>query len=157
MRTLRAAVPLLLFWLAVTGSLKPVDVALGIAFSLLLGSWAAHFLWAEDAPVLSVSQAGRFVVYFAHLLWDIVRAAVHVAEVVLDPRMPIAPVVITHRTSFTRDVSRVAFANSITLTPGTLTVDMDGNTFYIHCLAERFADDIASGDLERRIARVFEG
>ncbi|MDH4140672.1 MAG: Na+/H+ antiporter subunit E [Coriobacteriia bacterium] len=156
MRTTKAAIPLLAFWLAITGSLKPVDVALGVIFSLILGAWAARYLWGEDAPVLTLRQAGRFVIYFAHLLWDIVRAAIQVGEVVLDPRMPIAPIVIAHRTSFSRDVSRVAFANSITLTPGTLTVDVDGNTFYIHCLAERFADDIASGDLERRILRVFE-
>jgi multicomponent Na+:H+ antiporter subunit E len=147
---------LLIFWLAITGSLKPVDVALGVVFSVLLGVWAARFLWAEDAPVLTLRQTGRFVLYFGRLLWDIVVAAVQVAEVVLDPRMPIAPVIIAHRTSFSRDVSRVAFANSITLTPGTLTVDVDGNTFYIHCIDERFADDIASGALERRVLRTFE-
>ena len=157
MRVLRAAIPLMLFWLAITGSVKPADVAIGVVFSLLLGAWAAHFLWAEDAPTLTVRQAGHFMLYFGRLLWDIVVAAVQVAEVVLDPRMPMAPVVIAHRTSFSRDVSRVAFANSITLTPGTLTVDVDGDTFYIHCLDERFADDIASGDLERRVTQTFEG
>ncbi len=156
MRVVRAAVPLMLFWLAITGSLKLVDVALGVVFSLILGVWAARYLWGEDAPVLTLRQAGRFVPYFGRLLWDIVVASVQVAEVVLDPRMPMAPIVIAHRTSFSRDVSRVAFANSITLTPGTLTVDVEGNTFYIHCIDERFADDIASGNLERRIMRVFE-
>ncbi len=156
MRALKAAIPLLIFWLAITGSLKPLDVALGFAFSVLLGILSARYLWAEDAPVLTWRQGGRFAVYFLRLLWDIVLAAVGVAEVVLDPHMPIAPVLIAHRTSFTREVSRVAFANSITLTPGTLTVDVEGDVFYIHCIAERFADDIASGDLERRIARVFE-
>jgi len=156
MRLAGATIPLMLFWLAITGSIKPVDVALGVVFSLILGAWAARYLWEEDAPTLTLRQAGRFVLYLGHLLKDIVIAAVQVAEVVLDPRMPIAPVVIAHRTSFTRDVSRVAFANSITLTPGTLTVDMDGNTFYIHCITERLADDIASGALERRVTRVFE-
>lgn len=156
MRVFGATVPLLLFWLAITGSIEPVDVALGAVFSLLLGLWAARYLWGEDAPMLTVRQWGRAVLYFGRLLWDIVVAAVQVAEVVLDPRMPIAPVVIAHRTSFSRDVSRVAFANSITLTPGTLTVDVEGNTFYIHCIDERFADDIASGNLERRVLRTFE-
>lgn len=157
MRVAGATIPLMLFWLAITGSLKPADVVLGIVFSLILGVWAARFLWGDDAPTLKLRQWGRFVLYFGRLLWDIVVAAVQVAEVVLDPRMPIAPVVIAHRTSFSRDVSRVAFANSITLTPGTLTVDVDGNTFYIHCIDERFADDIASGALERRVTRTFEG
>jgi multicomponent Na+:H+ antiporter subunit E len=53
-------------------------------------------------------------------------------------------------------VSRVAFANSITLTPGTLTLDVDEGTFTVHCLSPGFATGIENGDMERRIRRVFE-
>ncbi|MBN2404864.1 MAG: Na+/H+ antiporter subunit E, partial [Coriobacteriia bacterium] len=98
----------------------------------------------------------RLLAYIAWLLKEIIVAAVYVAEKVLDPRMPIEPIIITHRCSMRRDVSRVAFANSITLTPGTLTVDAEGDVFTIHCLSEEFADSIANGALERRIMRVFE-
>ena len=63
----------------------------------------------------------------------------------------------THRVQFSSDTARVAFANSITLTPGTLTVDVDGDTYTIHCLHESFSDSISSGDLERRVARTFDG
>lgn len=156
MKALRAAIPLFLFWVAITGSTHAVDLAIGVVLAALLGWWSAAFLWPEDAPVLTVRQTGRFLLYLVHLFASIVQAAIQVAEVVLDPRMPIRPVLISHRTSFKRDISRIAFANSITLTPGTLTVDLDGDTFLIHCLAERFADEIASGELERRVARVFE-
>lgn len=157
MNAARTALPLFAFWLAVTGTLDPVELALGAVLSILLALWASRFLWpAEEAPLLSLRQTGRFVLYLGYLLKSIVVAAIGVAEVVLDPRMPIEPVMVVHRTSFKRLVSRVAFANSITLTPGTLTVEVDGDRFLIHCLHERFADDIASGDLEKRIARVFE-
>jgi len=157
MKALRTTLPLFAFWLAISGSLALVEIAMGALLSVALGAWAARFLWsAAEAPTLTLRQSGRFVLYVGYVLRSIVVAAIGVAEVVLDPRMPIEPVLITHRTSFTRDVSRVAFANSITLTPGTLTVDVEGNAFLIHCIAERFADDIASGDLERRVARVFE-
>ena len=155
MKALRAAIPLFIFWLAITESVSMVDVAVGAVLAVLLGAWAALPVARRRARA-QLRQAGRFLLYFGHLLESIVRSAIQVAEVVLDPRMPIEPVLIAHRTSFKREVSRVAFANSITLTPGTLTVDVDGNTFFIHCLAERFADDIGSGELERRIARVFE-
>jgi multicomponent Na+:H+ antiporter subunit E len=156
MRVVRAAIPLFLFWLALTGSLRPTNLAIGAVLAGLLGMWSSAFLWREEAPVLTLTQTGRFVLYVGHLVRSIVQAAIQVAEVVLDPRMPIRPVLVGHRAVFTRDVSRVTFANSITLTPGTLTVDVDGDTFYIHCLAERFATDIANGDLERRVSRVFE-
>lgn len=156
MRTAQASVTLFIFWLVVTGSVAPVDLVVGALLSILLGWWAAHMLWNDDAPTLSARQFGRLALYFVWLLKEIIVAAVYVAEKVLDPRMPIRPVIITHRTSMRRDVSRVAFANSITLTPGTLTVDVDENTFTVHCLNEEFADSIASGALERRINRVFE-
>ena len=156
MKTAQASTVLFAFWLALTGSFAPIDLALGVLLSLALGAWTARMLWPDDAPALTLRQAGRFLFYIPHLLVSILMSAIQVAEVVLDPRMPIKPVLIGHRAAFKRTVSSVAFANSITMTPGTLTVDVEGDVFYIHCLAERFADDIATGDLERRVARVFE-
>jgi multicomponent Na+:H+ antiporter subunit E len=156
MKTAQATTVLFAFWLVLTGSLAPLDLVPGAVFSLLLGVWAVRALWPDDAPVASAKQAVRFLLYIPHLLVSVLFAAIQVAEVVLDPRMPIGPVLVRHRAVFSREVSRVTFANSITLTPGTLTVDVEGDTFYIHCLAERFAGDIANGDLERRVSRVFE-
>jgi multicomponent Na+:H+ antiporter subunit E len=155
-KTVQATTVLLAFWLVLTGSFAPLDLALGAAFSLLLGIWAARVLWPGDSPAASAKQAIRFLLYIPRLLVSVLMAAIQVAEVVLDPHMPIRPILVGHRAVFTRDVSRVTFANSITLTPGTLTVDVDGDTFYIHCLAERFATDISNGELERRVSRVFE-
>ena len=146
MKVARTAVPLFGFWLAITGSLAPAELAVGAALSLALGVWATRLFWAQDAPVLTLRQTGRFVLYLGYLIKSIIIAAIGVAEVVLEPRMPIEPVLVTHHTSFTRLVSRVAFANSITLTPGTLTIDMEGQRSQVHCLDERFADR----HLERR-------
>jgi multicomponent Na+:H+ antiporter subunit E len=156
MKTAQASVALFAFWLILTGSVVPLDLIIGLGFSVLLGYLSARFLWATDAPTLSLQQGWRFLLYLPRLIVNIVLSALQVAEVVLAPRMPINPVIVGHRTSFAREVSRAAYANSITMTPGTLTVDIDENTFHIHCLDEKFANDIASGDLERRIARVFE-
>ncbi len=156
MRVLQATAPLFAFWLVVTGTLAPTEVALGLAVSAAVGTLAAKYLWPQDPPMLTWRQAGRLLAYVGHLLRSVFVAAIQVAEVVLDPRMPIDPIVITHRTSFARDISRVTFANSITLTPGTITVDVVGDAFVIHCLSEEFADEIASGELERRVAHVFE-
>lgn len=144
------------FWLAITTSLAPFDLAIGLGLALVLAVWSQRFLWPQDAWSLTPRQALRFAAYIPQLIWSVIVAAVQVAEVVFDPRMPVRPVMIDHRTTFHRDISRVAYANSITLTPGTLTVDVIGDTFRIHCLSERFADEIMSGELERKIARVFE-
>ena len=156
MKTAQASTLLFAFWLVLAGAATPLDIALGAPLALMLGWWAARFLWPEDAPAPTPRQALRFALYIPRLLASVVRAAFQVAEVVLDPRLPLEPVTTWHRTSFSRTVTRAAYANSITLTPGALTVDLDGDAFYIHCLAERFADDIATGELERRVSRVFE-
>lgn len=157
MKTLRAAAPLMLFWLVLTASVRIADVVMGAILSLLLGWWAANALWRDaEPPTLSVRQTWRFCLYIPWLLKEIVVAAVGVAEKVLDPAMPVDPCVIVHRSPLTRSVSRVAFANSITLTPGTLTVDLEDGTFTVHCLAPDFAAGIENGDMERRIHRVFE-
>lgn len=145
------------FWMLLTGSVKPFDLVFGLTLSLLLAWWAVTRLWNDDdAPVLTWRQALRFIAYLVYLIKEIVLAAVGVAGKVLDPRMPIDPVMITHRTRFTRQVSRVALANSITLTPGTLTVDLDGDMYVVHCLNEEFSESISNGEFEGRIKRVFE-
>lgn len=157
MKSAQATASLVLFWLLLTGWPTPAEFAIGLGLSAALGVWTAHILWPADAPVLSPRQVLRLLLYVPRLMTAVVVAALQVAEVVLDPHMPIDPVLVHHRAPFARSISRTAFANSITMTPGTLTVDVeDGGTFCIHCLSERFADDIASGKLEHTIKRTFE-
>ncbi len=157
MRHLQLTVLLAGFWLVLTASLRPVDLVLGLIVCVAVGHWATVRLWSDmEPPVLTVRQAVRLVGYGTWLIGEIVKAAILVAERVLDPRMPIAPVVIRYRTGFGRDVSRVTLANSITLTPGTLTVDVDDGVFVVHSLSEEFTEGVVDGTFERRIARVFE-
>ncbi len=156
MNTLVGAAGLFAFWYTLVESTDPTILIMGLVLSLVISHLAIKYLWPADAPPLKVREVLRFVAYMPHLIRCMVASAIQVAEVVLDPKMPIEPVIVTHRTSLARDASRVAYANSITLTPGTLTVDVEGSTFHIHCLHERFSTDIASGDLEQRIANVFE-
>ena len=144
------------FWLVISASLAPADLLLGGALSLLLGWWSARFLWTGRAPRLSARQLLGLLHYLLLFSGQVFLSAVHVARVVIDPRLPIEPKLITCCTGLQREISRVAFAHSVSLTPGTLTVDMDGGTFLVHCLDEESAARIVSGELERRIARVFE-
>ena len=155
-RTFAASLAVFAFWLVISASLAPVDLAVGAVLSLLLGAWSARFLWAGEAPGVSPRELlalARFLLSFSR---EVFHSAVHVARVVLDPRLPIRPRLIVCRTGLAREVSRVAFANAVSLTPGTLTVDMDGGTFLVHCLDDETAEHLMSGALERRIAAVFE-
>lgn len=145
------------FWLVISGSIDPMGLAVGLVLSALIALGANRLLWAkEDAPVLSVGQAVRFVLYMGYLVKEIIWANIYVAEKVLDPRLPIDPIMVEHTSTLERPVSRTALANSITLTPGTLTVDVDGPVFTVHCLGREFADTIATRELEHKVARAFE-
>jgi multicomponent Na+:H+ antiporter subunit E len=155
-RRLLSFAVLFAFWFVITGSVRPFDLAVGIALTFAVSRWADRVLWADEPEPLSVHAWLRLPGYLAYLVKEIVVAAIYVAERVLDPRMGIAPTIHTHRAVFTRDSARVAFANSITLTPGTITLDVDGDTYIIHCLHESFTDAISSGDLERRVSRAFD-
>lgn len=157
MRVLQASTTLFVFWMVLAGTLEPLDLALGAAVSITLAVWADRFLWEDSsAPALTIRQALRFLAYIPYLIVEIVKAAVYVAEKVLDPRLPISPVIMVVESPLKREISKVALANSITLTPGTLTVDLDQSTFHIHCLAPEFREGIADRILERRVAKVFE-
>lgn len=138
----KSAAPLFLFWLAITGSLDPIDLSIGLVLSLAVGALTAQLLWSDDAPVLTVRQTLRLFAYIPSLLWDIAKSAAHVAGIVFNPALPVDPVLIKHRAGLTRLVSRVAYANSVTVTPGTLTVDIDGDDYAIHCLDHSFAVEV---------------
>ncbi len=156
MKAVQASVALFAFWLVLTGSIAAADLVTGLALSSLLGVLAARLLWTDDAPLLTLGHTSRLLLFVPYLLAHMLLAATHVARIVLDPRMPLAPVTVEHRARFEREVSRVAYANSIGMTPGAVVIDVEDDRFLIHCLDASFADDISRGDLARRISRIFE-
>lgn len=156
MRVVQVAAVIFVFWLVLAIPLAPADLVRGILVSLLLGFWTAALLWADGEPTLSLRRLAGLVIYTLDLVRSIIPAALQVARVILQPTMPIEPVVITHRMQLKHEFTRVALANSITLTPGTHCVDYDDDVLTIHCLDDHFADPIRDGRLEDRITRVLE-
>lgn len=155
-RFIAAGMVVFVFWLVISASRAWTDLAVGLVLSLLLGGWSTRYLWAGDAPRLSMREAALLLRRSPGFAWQIFLSALHVARVVLDPRLPVRPRLVTCRTRLRRDISRIAFAQAVTLTPGTLTVDLRGGDFLLHCLDEASAERILDGSLERQVARIFE-
>jgi multicomponent Na+:H+ antiporter subunit E len=155
-RVIAAGAVVFTFWLVISASVAPTDLVLGLALSLLLGWWSVRFLWSGDAPWLTLREATALLRQSPGFGLRVFLSALHVARLVLDPRLPIRPRLVTCRTDLRRDISRVAFAQAVTLTPGTLTVDMRGGEFLLHCLDEASAEHILDGSLERQVAGIFE-
>lgn len=155
MRILLAAGAVFIFWLVLAMPLGLVDLAWGVPVSLLLGAWAVVYLWSGGGPGIGLRRFAGLVFYVFGLIYATVLAALQIARLVLAPSMPVHPVVVTYRTGLKTQLGRVALANTITLTPGTHCVDLNGDELTIHCLHQSFAWPILDGRVEARIVRGF--
>lgn len=98
----------------------------------------------------------KLVGYLPWIIWQVVLSALHVARVVLDPRLPIAPRVFRVRGGLPHNFARLTLANSITLTPGTVTLDVEGDEFTVHALTAAAAGSLEDDSFQRRVRRLFE-
>ncbi|MEA3282415.1 MAG: Na+/H+ antiporter subunit E [Euryarchaeota archaeon] len=142
------------FWLLLSAHSDPFHVGAGIVCSLIV-AYASHDLLFAGAGNHTLTKIVRFITYLPWLIYQIVLANIDVAKRALSPNMPIDPQVVTFKTMLQSDVARTALANSITLTPGTVTIDIVDDVFYVHAIAQEPADDLLEGAMERRIAHIF--
>ncbi len=134
-------------------------------FHLILGGISCAIVALLSADLLFPSSVNRrlpllwfrFVGYIPWLLYQIFRANLHVMYLVFHPRMMelIDPHIIEFNSKLTSDISRTTFANSITLTPGTITVNVTAlGKFSVHCIDSESGKPLP-GEMEARIAKVF--
>jgi multicomponent Na+:H+ antiporter subunit E len=97
-------------------------------------------------------MAARVLAYIPWLLWQIFKANVHVGLRILNPKLPISPRIVKAVTSQRGDMGRVIYANSITLTPGTVSLQVEDDHILVHALTEESADGLADGDMDRRVS-----
>jgi multicomponent Na+:H+ antiporter subunit E len=146
------------FYLLLAGSFAPFELATGaisagvVAFAL----WGIS-LTTPVEPGRTVLRLLRFVLYVPYLLWEIVKANVSIAYVVLHPKLPIDPELVEFDAAVWSALPVTTLANSITLTPGTLTVDVSRQHFTVHTLTESSRKDLFDGGLERAVRFVFYG
>jgi len=143
-------------WLLWSGHYNPLLISFGAVSCLLvvLLSWRMDIVDEEAAPV----QLGLrpFIFYAPWLAWRIVLANIDVARLILDPQLPVSPIIVRVKASQKGDLGRVIYANSITLTPGTVSVDMMGDVITVHALTTKLAESDQSGDMDRRVTQLEE-
>lgn len=98
----------------------------------------------------------RAVIYWPWLAIEIVKANIDVAKRVFSADPNISPTVFTVKSSQKTELGQVIYANSITLTPGTTTMDIDKSTFVVHTIAKDVGDDLSAGEMDRRVS-LLEG
>jgi multicomponent Na+:H+ antiporter subunit E len=155
MRLISLALALFLFWLALSGHYTPMLVAAGAA-SAGVCVWAAVRMGIADPEGHPIHLLGRFLTYFPWLLREIAKSAWSVTRIIVNPALPISPTMTRVRASQRTSLGIVTYANSITLTPGTVTTSVKGDVLTVHALVHEGAVDLESGGMDARVAQ-FEG
>ncbi len=151
MRFVSFVLSLFAFWLLLSGHDTLFLVTAGFLSALLVALFARRMglLDQEGHPVHLVPRA--LLSYWPWLIGQIIRSAWSVAKIIVDPRLPISPTLLKVRASQLTDVGRVTFANSITLTPGTIALEVDTGEILVHALTREGAGELAAGDMDRRV------
>lgn len=144
------------FWVFLSGRLDVMHLSLGIICSFIVALYS-HDLFIRGSGSI-IGRAGiliRFIKYGFWLIYQIFIANIDVARRVLDPKMPISPGIIKFSSRLKSDIALTTLATSITLTPGTLTMDIIDGDYYIHCLATEYGEGLLKGDFEKHMEHVF--
>lgn len=144
---------LLAVWLLLSGLYKPLLITLAV-LSVLLTLWLSARMGVIDSENHPVWAAIRYVPYWPWLSVEIVKSSIDVARRVLSPAMPISPTVFEVEASQHTTMGRVVYANSITLTPGTVTLAVEGQRLTVHALATETVDDLLGGEMDARVTRA---
>ncbi len=155
-RYISLGLSLLVFWLVLSGHYTAFLISLGILASLL-GVYVAQRMGVVDYEGHPVELGLRAFSYFAWLAWQIIQSALHVTRIILTPRMPISPTLLKVTASQKDELGVNIYGNSITLTPGTITIDVKGRDLTVHALTREAADDLATGAMDARVNRFVEG
>jgi multicomponent Na+:H+ antiporter subunit E len=150
-----AAVGLYLFWLGLSGHYTVMLLSIGAVCAVAIVALSTRMA-VIDREGHPVNLLGRAMWYWPWLIWQIVVSGIAVSRIILSPSLPISPALIRVRASQKSAVGLVTYANSITLTPGTVSVDIEDDTILVHAITEDGARDVASGGMDRMVKR-FEG
>lgn len=147
---------LFLNWVIWSGMFDAFHLALGV-ISCMIVTYTTHdiLFTREKFSYKHIIEVWRFIKYIPWLLWQIVLSNIHVAALVLSPKMPIEPHMVRIKVKLKKDIAIVTYANSIILTPGTITADITDGEFLVHCISKKVADDLLTGEMEKRVAHIF--
>ena len=155
MRALSLVIILFAFWLLLSGYFVPFLLTMGVlsAIAVALLSERMNLVDHEGHPI---QLSWRLIFYWPWLFKEILISAWSVSRVIVNPRLPVSPTLVRAKTSQKTTVGLVTYANSITLTPGTISVDVKPGEILVHALTREAAEGLLEGEMDRRVTR-FEG
>ena len=162
--TLPFGLILFALWLVLSPKRDPVHLTLGALIAGLIAPLAEHLI-VQPPPIAEPNGRTllwmpwhRVALYVPWLAVRVVIASLQVTYVVLHPRLPVSPRMLRIRAHYSHTLARLTLANSITLTPGTVTLDVgEGDEFLVHALTESAGHDLEQSTMPARVARLYGG
>ena len=151
------------FWIILSGRFEVKYLIMG-AVSAFIVMYLTQDLAQPDGPkqvrgglrdYSVVSGIGNFILYFFWLMWSVAQSNLQVAYIVLHPKLPIQPGLLRLRTKLRNRSGHIILANSITLTPGTITIDFDDGDYSVHALVPGAAQSLLDAKMQGKLERIF--
>ena len=143
---------LFVFWILLSASFEWIHLVLG-----LICSFAVAWANSGHSPFVPKFRLWlRILLYLPWLFYKIVQSSLQLTKLILHPALPIAPQLISVETKLRHHAAVVLLGNSITLTPGTITAEVDRNKLVVHAMDKALAEDITSKQIESKIADIFK-
>ncbi len=151
MKTFSFAVLLFILWVLLSGHFTPLLLGLG-AVSVLLTVVLASRMSVIDHESYPVHMSSEFPAFFVYIMWEIVKANIDVVKRILSlDKRSISPQLLEIPVPQKTDLGRVIYANAITLTPGTVSVELDTDKVIVHTLSKAGADGLLTGEMAKEI------
>ncbi len=155
-RAFSLGVVLFATWILLSGHFTPLLLGLGVASCAGI-VFLAMRMDVVDREGFPVQLSIRLIGYWVWLLVEIVKANIDVTRRIWSPRLPISPSVFHLRMSQPSELGQVVYANSITLTPGTVAIRLHQDEILVHAVAEELGEDLAGGAMDARVTRLEAG
>lgn len=148
------AIIMFTFWMLLSGEFSFILILSGIISSLIVSYMSHDLLTGKSDLKLGLIRFIRFFKYLPWLFGQIVLANLDLVYRTLHPKLPINPKIIKFKNNLKTEIGMVTLANSITLTPGTITIEVNENEFIIHTIAEETAQSLISGEMQGRVKKI---
>ncbi len=154
MSFLITTIAMFIFWILLSGEFTFILITSVIIASLIV-AYLSHDIFIGEADLKTeVGRVFRFIKYVPWLLWEIILANVEIAYLVLNPKPLVDPQIVRFKPDLKTDLGIVTLANSITLTPGTVTVEANKEEFIIHAIWQKSAEGIINGEMQRKVKKI---
>jgi multicomponent Na+:H+ antiporter subunit E len=161
MSTIILFIFLFVVWLLLTLKVSIINIIVGAVAALIVTAFFSKYSLKVKGRIFHIHRYFWALVYLFIFLWECLKANIDVAYRVLHPGLPIKPGIVKAKTNLTTDVGKIFLANSITMTPGTITVDIIDDYFYVHWIYVHSKDPeiythTIMGRFEKYLKRIFE-